>query len=238
MKRPKTILSWSSGKDSAWALYRMRQQAEHEVVGLLTTISRPQQRVAMHAVREELLDAQAAALGLPLIKVSIPSPCSNEIYEEAMGAAVARMRGEGVTVIAFGDLYLADIRAYREDRLAGSGLTAHFPLWGSDTGQLARTMVDAGLRAYLSCVDPARLDPTFLGRIFDQSLLADLPPAVDPCGEEGEFHSFVFQGPMFDKALAVRRGEVIVRDGFHFIDLKFDEGRDSRDSQRPFQTER
>jgi uncharacterized protein (TIGR00290 family) len=217
--RPRTLLSWSSGKDSAWALHLMRQRGEVEVVGLLTTINEVHDRVAMHAVRTELLRAQAGAAGLPLWPVAIPSPCSNAEYEAAMAAAIARARGDGVTRIAFGDLFLADIRAYREDRLRGSGVDPLFPLWDLPTGALAREMVAAGLRARLTCVDPRKLAREFAGRDFDAALLAELPPEVDPCGEHGEFHTFAYAGPMFARPVAVRGGEVVERDGFVFADL-------------------
>jgi uncharacterized protein (TIGR00290 family) len=219
---PRALLAWSSGKDSAWALNVLRQRAEVEVVGLLTTVNRTFDRVAMHAVRTELLAAQAAAVGLPLTTVEIPYPCSNAEYEAAMGAAVESARESGIAAIAFGDLFLEDVRAYREDRLRGSGLTPLFPIWGIPTDALARDMVAAGLRARLTCVDPAKLPARFAGRDFDAALLADLaglPSPVDPCGERGEFHSFAYDGPMFARPLAIRAGEVVARDGFVFADL-------------------
>jgi uncharacterized protein (TIGR00290 family) len=217
--RPKALLSWSSGKDSAWALHLLRQRGEVEVVGLLTTINQLHDRVAMHAVRTELLRAQADAAGLPLWPVAIPSPCSNAEYEAAMTAAMARARGDGIARIAFGDLFLADIRAYREERLRGSGVDPLFPLWDMPTGALAREMVAGGLRARLTCVDPRKLSRDFAGRDFDAALLAELPPEVDPCGEHGEFHSFAYAGPMFTRPIPVRGGEVVERDGFVFADL-------------------
>ena len=217
--KPRALLSWSSGKDAAWALHVLRQQGDVEVVGLLTTVNRAFERVAMHAVREQLLEAQAQAAGLPLWKVDIPFPCPNEAYEAAMGAACAKAASEGIEAIAFGDLFLEDIRAYRVEKLAGSGLRPLFPLWGRDTAALAREMIAGGLKAALTCVDPGRLDPAFAGRAFDAALLADLPPAVDPCGERGEFHSFAWDGPMFSHPVPIRRGEVVERDGFVFADL-------------------
>ena len=195
--RPKALLAWSSGKDSAWTLHVLRQQGEVDVVGLLTTVNRSFDRVAMHAVRRDLLVAQAAAVGLPLLTVEIPYPCSNDEYEAAMAAAIGRARGDGVTAVAFGDLFLEDVRRYREDRMRGSGLTPLFPIWGIPTDALARRMVGAGLRARLTCVDPKKLPASFAGRDFDAALLDDLPPGVDPCGERGEFHSFAYDGPMF-----------------------------------------
>jgi uncharacterized protein (TIGR00290 family) len=217
--RPKTLLSWSSGKDSAWALHVLRAAGEVEVVGLLTTINQAYDRVAMHAVRAELLRAQAAAVGLPLWPVPLPWPCSNEQYEVAMEEALGRARQAGVTAVAFGDLFLQDIRRYREEKLRGTGLTPLFPIWGIPTDALARRMIAGGLRARLTCVDPKQLAPRFAGREFDEGLLAELPPSVDPCGENGEFHSFAYDGPMFARPVAVQAGEVVARDGFVFADL-------------------
>ena len=217
--RPRALLAWSSGKDSAWSLHVLRQQGEVEVVGLLTTVNQAFDRVAMHAVRRELLAAQAAAVGLPLTTVEIPYPCSNAQYEAAMAAAMARARGDGVTAVAFGDLFLEDVRRYREDRMHGTGLAPLFPIWGIPTDVLARRMVDAGLRARLTCVDPKKLPPAFAGRDFDAALLADLPADIDPCGERGEFHSFAYAGPMFERPVPIRNGDVVDRDGFVFADL-------------------
>jgi uncharacterized protein (TIGR00290 family) len=220
--RPKALLAWSSGKDSAWSLHVLRQQAAYEVVGLLTTINEAFDRVAMHAVRVELLRAQAAATGLPLWPVRIPWPCTNAQYDAVMDEEMRRARDEGISAIAFGDLFLADIRRYREDRLRGSGLTPVFPLWGLPTDALAATMVSAGLRARLTCVDPKQIDARFAGRDFDAALLAELPPSVDPCGERGEFHTFAYAGPMFSGPLAIQGGEIVERDGFVFADLLLD----------------
>jgi uncharacterized protein (TIGR00290 family) len=216
----KTIVSWSSGKDSAWMVHVLRQRGA-DVAALLTTINADAQRVAMHAVRVELLEAQARALGLPLWQVPIPSPCPNDVYERAMTAAVARGVAEGFTHIAFADLFLEDIRRYREDRLAGSGLTPVFPLFDDPnrTPALAREMIAGGLRARITCVDPRQLDRSFAGREFDSRLLADLPPSVDPCGERGEFHSYAYDGPMFDRAIDIETGVTVERDGFVFTDL-------------------
>lgn len=219
MTQPRALLSWSSGKDAAWALHALRQAGEVEIVGLLTTINRSFDRVAMHAVRESLLEAQAEAAGLPLWKVEIPWPCPNEAYEAAMAAACARAVAEGIEAIAFGDLFLEDVRDYRIQKLAGTGLRPLFPLWGRPTDQLATEMIAGGLKATLTCVDPKVLDPSFAGRDFDATLLADLPAGVDPCGERGEFHSFAWDGPMFRHPLPVRRGEVVEREGFAFADL-------------------
>jgi uncharacterized protein (TIGR00290 family) len=215
------LLSWSSGKDSAWALHQLRREEDVEVVGLLTTFNEGAARVAMHAVRRLLVEEQAAATGLPLWPVLLPWPCANADYEARMDAALARARSEGVTHVAFGDLFLEDVRAYREQRLHGTGIEPLFPLWssGRDTPALARRMVDAGLRAVLTCVDPERLPEPFAGRLFDRALLESLPAEVDPCGERGEFHTFCFAGPMFASAIAVEVGERVTRDGFCFVDL-------------------
>lgn len=217
----RVLLSWSSGKDSAWALHLLRQQRV-ELAGLLTTFNESADRVAMHAVRRELVEAQARAAELPLWPVWLPWPCPNEVYEERMRQAVDRARQEGITHIAFGDLFLEDIRDYRIRKLAGTGIEPLFPLWGTpaDTPALARTMLAAGLRAVLTCVDPKQLDPRFVGRDFDAALLGELPPAVDPCGERGEFHTFCHAGPMFREPVGVRLGETVQRDGFWFADLQ------------------
>jgi uncharacterized protein (TIGR00290 family) len=215
----KALLAWSSGKDSAWSLHELRAAGEVEVVGLLTTINQAFDRVAMHAVRSELLRAQADAAGLPLWPVPIPWPCSNAEYEAAMSAALDRARGDGIDAVAFGDLFLEDIRRYREERLAPTGIRPLFPLWGRPTAALAAEMVTGGLRARLTCVDPRALDGSFAGRDFDAALLATLPPSVDPCGERGEFHTFAYDGPMFSRPIPIRSGEVVTRDGFVFADL-------------------
>lgn len=215
----RALLSWSSGKDSAWALHELRRGGELELVGLVTTVNQAFERVAMHGVREALLERQAEAAGLPLWKVPLPHPCPNEVYEARMAALIERARAAGVTAMAFGDLFLEEIRAYRERQLAGTGIEPRFPLWGRPTAELAREMVDAGLRARLVCVDPRQLDRRFAGRVYDPELLDELPPQVDPCGERGEFHTFCTAGPMFRAPLAVRAGEVVERDGFVFADL-------------------
>jgi uncharacterized protein (TIGR00290 family) len=197
----------------------LRQQPDIELAAVLTTVNEVHQRVAMHAVRVELLQAQADAMGLPLWQIPIPSPCPNEVYEQAMAAAVGRAVAEGFTHVAFGDLFLEDIRRYREERLAGTGLTPIFPLFGLETATLARTMVAGGLRARLTCVNPAVIDARFAGREFDAALLDELPDSVDPCGERGEFHTFAYSGPMFSKPIAIESGEVVERDGFVFADV-------------------
>ena len=217
MKR--VVLSWSSGKDSAWSLHVLRQDPHLEVVGLLTTLNEAFDRVAMHAVRRELLEAQAEAAGLPLQVVPIPWPCSNEQYERIMAEVCVRARVAGVEAVAFGDLFLADIRAYRERQLDGTGLEPLFPLWNLDTRVLARDMIAGGLRAKLTCVDPKRLASSFAARDFDQQLLDELPAGVDPCGENGEFHSFVYAAQVFGRTIPVRMGEIVARDGFVFADV-------------------
>jgi uncharacterized protein (TIGR00290 family) len=217
--REKALVSWSSGKDSAWALQVLRERGEVEVVGLLTTVNAARERVAMHAVREELLAAQAAAAALPLLRVPLPDPCSNRDYEAAMREAIGRARELGVSRIAFGDLFLEDVRCYREQQLAPTGIAPLFPLWGEPTAELARGMTAAGLRARLTCVDPAQLDRRFAGREYDAALLAELPGSVDPCGERGEFHTFVTEGPMFRERVPVSLGEVVERGGFVYADL-------------------
>jgi uncharacterized protein (TIGR00290 family) len=217
----RVLLSWSSGKDSAWALHVLRQQPNLEVVGLLTTFNEAADRVAMHAVRRALVEAQAAAAGLPLWYVPLPFPCSNTEYENKMRAVIHRARSQGVTHMAFGDLFLEDVRQYRIRMLSDTGIEPLFPLWCSetDTPALARRMLDNGLRAILTCVDPKQLQETFAGRIYDAALLADLPATVDPCGERGEFHTFCFAGPMFASRIGVQVGETVTRDGFCFTDL-------------------
>ncbi|MBI1753698.1 MAG: ATP-binding protein [Acidobacteria bacterium] len=219
MARTKTLLSWSSGKDAAWALHTLRRTGEVEVVGLLTTTNEAFERVAMHGVREALLEAQAEAAGLPLWKVPLPWPCSNEAYEARMAAVCAEAKTQGIEAMAFGDLFLEDVRDYRIQKLAGTGLRPLFPIWNPDTAGLAQEMVGAGLQATLACVDPRVLAAGFAGRDFDAALLADLPREVDPCGERGEFHTFAWGGPMFRHPVAIRRGEVVERDGFVFADL-------------------
>jgi len=219
MSREKALLCWSSGKDSAFSLHVLRQLGDVEVCGLLTTVNEAYDRVAMHAVRLELLEAQAEAAGLPLVTVRIPDRCVNEAYEAAMARAMADARAEGVTAVAFGDLFLADIRRYREERLAATGIRPLFPLWERPTRALAEEMLAAGLRARLTCVDPRALPDSFAGREFDRAFLDELPVGVDPCGENGEFHTFAWDGPMFAHPIRVRIGEVVRRDGFVFADL-------------------
>ena len=217
MKR--VLLSWSSGKDSAWALHVHRQQETFEVVGLLTTFNEQADRVAMHAVRRELVLRQAELVGLPLWPVLLPWPCSNEQYESLMAQTCTRAVSDGIEAIAFGDLFLEDVRAYRERQMAGTGLEPIFPIWGIPTHELAHQMIACGLKAKLTCIDTRKLSGEFAGRDFDENLQASLPEGVDPCGENGEFHSFVCAGPMLNSVLSVTTGETVTRDGFSFVDL-------------------
>ncbi len=219
MKRARLLISWSSGKDSAWMLYRLQADPRWELAGLVTTVNAHRQRVAMHGVRDTLLQRQAHNTGLPVWRVPLPEPCPNATYEQAMAELIARARADGVTHMAFGDLYLEDVRKYRENQLAGTGVEPVFPLWGSDTTALAHEMIEGGLEARLVCLDPARMPPAMAGHAFDQALLAALPPGVDPCGESGEFHTFCHGGPMFRGRLDVRAGTTVRRDGFLFTDL-------------------
>jgi uncharacterized protein (TIGR00290 family) len=216
---PKAFVSWSSGKDSAYALFEARRLGLADIVGILTTVKEVYDRVAMHGVRSALLDRQAAALGLPCVKVQLPYPCPNEIYEARMAEAVARLLAQGVRHMVFGDLFLEDIRAYREEKLAAAGMHGIFPLWRRDTRLLARDMIASGLTAHLVCVDPRKLDRGFAGRRFDGELVAALPEGVDPCGENGEFHTVVSAGPMFARPIPVTVGEIVEREGFVFADV-------------------
>jgi uncharacterized protein (TIGR00290 family) len=217
MKR--VLLSWSSGKDSAWTLHVLRRDPSIEVCALLTTLNAEFDRVAMHGVRRAVLEAQAAAASLPLWVVPLPWPCSNEIYEKLMAEACQRAINEGIEAVAFGDLFLEDVRAYRVRQLAGTGLEPIFPLWQIPTDRLAREMIAGGLRARLTCVDTEQLPAEFAGREFDEALLRDLPPTADPCGEKGEFHSCVYAGPMFKAPLEIESGEIVTRDRFVFADV-------------------
>lgn len=215
----KVLLSWSSGKDSAWTLHVLRQRADLDVTALLTTFNSAADRVAMHAVRRELVHAQAERTQLPLWEVELPWPCSNEEYESRLRAVCERAVANGIEAVAFGDLFLEDIRAYRERQLAATGLEPMFPIWGLPTAALAREMIAAGVKARISCVDPARVPRTLAGRDFDSTLLGDLPPSADPCGENGEFHTFVYDAPVFDRPIRVESGMVVERDGFVFADV-------------------
>ena len=227
MQKPRTsqktrvVLAWSSGKDSAWTLHCLRQADEVDVVGLLTTFNETFDRVAMHAVRRVLVEQQAEQTGLPLFSVPIPWPCSNEDYEKAMELSINQLTNEHkVTHIAFGDLFLEDIRAYREEKLKRLNIKPLFPIWGLDTHQLAEDMIESGLKAKITCVDPRKLPGKLAGRTFDREFLQELPADVDPCGENGEFHSFTYQGPMFKNNIPIQLGEIVERDGFVFADIK------------------
>jgi uncharacterized protein (TIGR00290 family) len=217
MKR--ILLSWSSGKDSAWALHTLRRQSKYEIAGLLTTFNQEADRVAMHAVRRVLVERQAAAAGIPLWSVPLPWPCSNEQYEALMGETCAKAVADGIEGIAFGDLFLENVRAYRIRQLSKTSLEPLFPVWGMPTDVLAREMISSGVKAVLTCIDTRKLDPTFAGRRFDEELLSTLPKGIDPCGENGEFHSFVYAGPMFKSEIAVALGEKVIRDQFVFTDV-------------------
>ena len=215
----KTLLSWSSGKDSAWALHTLRRQSDLEIAGLVTTMNQLYQRVAIHAVRLELLQRQAEAVGLPLYIIDLPYPCSNAQYEAAMEKFIEQSRQQGIECMAFGDLFLADIKEYREAKLSGTGITPLFPIWLKPTGELAREMITTGLRAIVTCVDPKQLPASFAGREFNEEFLSTLPGQVDPCGERGEFHTFAFDGPMFSKPVDIVLGEITEREGFIYADV-------------------
>ena len=217
--REPIALCFSGGKDSSLSLHTLRTEDRFEIASLVTTVTEGYDRISMHGVRRSLLREQAASIGLPLTEVSIPPRASNEVYERAMGEAFARLRDRGIRRVAFGDLFLEDVRDYRLRQLEALGLECVFPLWGRPTAVLARTFLNDGFRARIVCLDPAALDPSFAGRMFDDAFLADLPESVDPCGENGEFHTFVFDGPIFRRPLAVSVGEVVERDGFWFCDL-------------------
>lgn len=219
MQKPKALIAWSSGKDSAWALHEARRAGDYDIVGALTTVTDTFERVSMHGVREELLRAQLDAAGLPSITVRIPFPCSNDIYEQHMAAAMQDAVAAGVTHVIFGDLFLEDLRAWRETKLAAIGVTAVFPIWMRPTDVLAREMIAAGVEAHLAVVDLKKLSAGFAGRRFDAALLDGLPSGVDPCGENGEFHSFVSAGPMLSRKIPVSVGETVEREGFAFADL-------------------
>lgn len=217
----RTVLSWSSGKDAAWALHTLKETPGIEVVGLVTTISETYDRVITHGVRHELVQAQARAAGLELTVVSLPNPCSNEVYKQRMADLVARLRERDVEAMAFGDIFLEDVRAYREKNLEGSGITPLFPIW-QGKGQsrvLAEQMIAAGLRARIVCLDPRRLPHDFSGREFDHALLADLPPDVDPCGENGEYHTIAYDGPMFESPVGITLGATVLRDEFVYCEI-------------------
>jgi uncharacterized protein (TIGR00290 family) len=220
MGRPKTLVAWSSGKDAAWALHVVRSAGELEVTGLLTTLTEEYGRVTMHGVREEVLVEQAAAAGLPLVIVRIPTPCPNELYEDKMRTAMGEAAAAGVSRVVFGDLFLQDVREYREAQLAKAGMQSVFPLWGRPTAELAREMLAGGLRARLTCIDPRDMPRELAGAAFSKDLLSRLPPGVDPCGENGEFHTCCLAGPMFSRPIPATVGQTVERGGFVFTDLE------------------
>ena len=221
---PKTplVMSWSGGKDSAVALHELLRDDAYDVVGLMTSVAEEFHRISHHGVREEMLEQQAAAIGLPLTKIFLPSgklgPCTNEVYEKIMAGVMADFRARGVYTVGFGDLFLEDLRRWRENNLAGVGMRGVFPIWKRDTRQFAREIIAMGFKAYLSCAE-GKVGPGFVGRAFDQALLDDLPPGIDPCGEYGEFHTFVYDGPIFKKSVPVSVGQIVVRDGRYYADL-------------------
>lgn len=219
--KKKIVLSWSGGKDSSLALHALREQGEFEIVSLLTTVSQHYQRISHHGVREELLDMQADAIGLPLHKIYLPQPCTNDHYEQQMKEAMLEYKEQGVFAVAFGDIFLQDLRKYREEKLALVDMQALFPIWKRDTTELVQSFIDLGFKSYLSCVDAEKLGSSFAGRFIDASFIRDLPDHVDPCGENGEFHSFVFDGPIFQKPVPVEVGEIVRRDCRYFADLLF-----------------
>lgn len=215
----KAAISWSSGKDSCYALYLLEKTGLYDFIYLVTTVTASYGRVSMHGVREELLEKQSESLGIPLLKVEIPPNCTNETYERKMSEAMERLRSEGVEYMAFGDIFLQDIKEYRENRLKGTGIQPLFPLWGKETGKLAEEIIEAGIHARITCIDPSKVSDDIAGLDFDYQLLAKLPESVDPCGENGEFHSFVHAAPMFENQLKIRNGETVERDGFVFTDI-------------------
>jgi uncharacterized protein (TIGR00290 family) len=218
-EQPRAFLSWSSGKDAAFALHEVRRRGLANVVGVLTAIDEAADRVQMHGVRQALLDRQIEALGLPAIKVMLPNPCPNGIYEARMEEAFGRLKAEGVRHLIYGDLFLEDIRAYRLKQMEAAGMQAIFPLWGRDTGALAKAMIASGLKARVACIDTRRLDRSFAGRVFDDNFLRNLPAGIDPCGENGEFHTVVTAGPIFAAPIATSVGEIVERDGFAYADV-------------------
>jgi uncharacterized protein (TIGR00290 family) len=219
MGREKVVLSWSGGKDSTFALYKLLKNTDYEVVSLLTTITREYDRVSMHGVRRSLIEQQASATNLPLIKVFIPANCSDAIYASIMEDEMERLKLSSITLVAFGDIYLQDVRNYRENNLAKVGMKCLFPLWGIDSSSLVCSFIDAGFKSITTCIDTRVLDIKFLGRVIDRSFLAELPPGIDPAGEKGEFHSFVFDGPVFNHRIPFVCGDSVLRDSFHFVDL-------------------
>ena len=218
--KKKVLMSWSSGKDSAWALYKLQQDPTVEIIGLFSTVNSEFDRVAMHGVRVELLKRQAESIGLPIELIEIPYPCSNEEYEKVMSAFVEQAKAKDIECFAFGDLYLEDIRQYRVDKLQNTGIEPIFPVWGIPTDSLSKDMISSGLRTIITCIDPRKISKEFAGREYTNDFISDLPAGVDPCGENGEFHSFVFDGPMFTKPIEIEVGEVVTRDDFVFADVR------------------
>jgi len=219
MMKKKTLLSWSSGKDSAWALHILQHQQDIEVVGLFCTFNKKFKRGAMHAVRNELICQQAESIGLPLQLIPIPDPCSDSEYKRIMANFIEQVKSQGIDTIAFGDLFLEEIRSYREESLVGTGITPLFPIWGIPTNELSKEMINSGLRAKITCIDPKYLPAEFAGHEYDSTFLEQIPDAIDPCGEKGEFHSFAYDGPMFKNKLNISVGETVTRDGFVYTDL-------------------
>jgi len=215
----KTLMSWSSGKDSAWALYKLQQDVEIDLVGLFCTVNKEFNRVAMHGVRVELLQKQADSIGLPLEIIEIPYPCSNDEYEKIMGQFVEKAKNDNIECFAFGDLFLEDVRNYREEKLKNSGIKPIFPIWGTPTDMLSREMIRSGLKTVITCINPKQTPKEFIGKIFDENFLDLLPETIDPCGENGEFHSFVFDGPMFKEQIKIVVGDIVQRDDFIFADI-------------------
>ncbi len=214
-----TLLSWSSGKDGAWALYVLQRSRHVEVTGLFTTINQVHGRVAMHAVPYHLVRAQARSIGLPLEELQIPHPCSNEEYERVMEQFLRQAKGKGIESIAFGDLFLEAVRRYREEKMKNTGISPIFPVWGTPTDVLSKALIDTGFRMLVTCIDPQAVPRELAGREYDKHFLEELPEGVDPCGENGEFHTFVFDGPIFKEPLAVECGQIVEREGFVFADV-------------------
>jgi uncharacterized protein (TIGR00290 family) len=221
LNKTKTLLFWSSGKDSAWALHVLRQDEKCEIAALVTTINQDQKRVPFHSIKQELLEEQANAAGLPLWQIPIPYQCSNAEYEEALWPVIGKAKAAGIFVAAFGDLFLEDIRLYREKLFAGSGISLQFPIWGQNTSRLADQMIEAGLKARIISIDQKQLAPSFVGRNFNSEFLKELPESVDPCGERGEFHTFAYGGPMFAREIPIMNGPVFEKNGFTYLDLSF-----------------
>lgn len=226
MSKQKVLFTWSGGKDSAMALYELRKNPDYEICALLTTVTEDYDRISMHGVRSVLLEQQAASLGLPLEKILISKNASNEEFESKMSSVLQRYKSEGISLVAFGDIFLEDLRKYREDNLSRIGIKAIFPIWKRDTAELAHSFISLGFKACLTCIDSHVLDRSFAGRTFDEILLSELPSSVDPCGENGEFHSFTYDGPIFQKKISLTAGEIVLRDDrFYYCDLSAESAR-------------